>query len=273
MFTTGSKFFYGLSIVAFVAAAAYGWTTGGDGLGPLSVGYKGGVGDHLGYALLMGVFFASAFLGGVAFFTRDGEAETLARIAGTEQVPQVTPPTAPSYWGALTAFGLACLMLGVAISQVFLYLGIAVIGVVAVEWMALAWSDRATGDPETNRAVRDRLLGPIEIPMLAALGIATIMIGLSRILLANSKTGAVVAGAIVATLIFGGANVLAQTNAPRRYVSAAVAALGVLVIGGGIVGAIIGEHEIDHGGEEHHDEGDSTEEEGLPALGGFSIDG
>ena len=32
--------------------AAYGWTTGGNGLGPVSVGYKGGVGDHFGYTVL-----------------------------------------------------------------------------------------------------------------------------------------------------------------------------------------------------------------------------
>ena len=59
MITTGSKFFFGLAPSAFVAAVVYGsppattrsaWT-------PRSVrsplGYKGGVGDHLGYTLLM----------------------------------------------------------------------------------------------------------------------------------------------------------------------------------------------------------------------------
>ena len=45
MITTGSKWFFGLGFVSLVLAAAYGWTTGGNGLGPLSLGYKGGVGD------------------------------------------------------------------------------------------------------------------------------------------------------------------------------------------------------------------------------------
>ena len=53
MLTTGSKFFFAVGIVALVAAAALGWTTDGNGLGPLSAGYKGSVGDHLGYAILV----------------------------------------------------------------------------------------------------------------------------------------------------------------------------------------------------------------------------
>jgi hypothetical protein len=140
-----------------------------------------------------------------------------------------------------------------------------VIAVVAIEWVALAWSDRATGDADTNRAVRERMLGPIEVPMLGALSIAAMMIGVSRVFLAVSKTGAVVAGSIFTVLLFGTAVLLAQTDAPRRFISAAVAALAVLVLGGGVVGAIAGERELDHGEEEHSDEGDSGEstEEGL----------
>ena len=39
MFTTGSKWFFGLGAVSFVLAAAYGWSTGGDRLGPVTAGY------------------------------------------------------------------------------------------------------------------------------------------------------------------------------------------------------------------------------------------
>ena len=61
MFTTGSKWFFGLGLVSLVLAAAYGWTTGGSGLGPLTVGYKGGVGDHLGYGLLLAIAMVAVF--------------------------------------------------------------------------------------------------------------------------------------------------------------------------------------------------------------------
>jgi hypothetical protein len=53
MFTTGSKWFLGLGFFSLVLAAAYGWSTGGTGLGPVSAGYNGGVGDHLGYTMLL----------------------------------------------------------------------------------------------------------------------------------------------------------------------------------------------------------------------------
>ncbi len=268
MFTWGPKYLIGLSVMAWISALAYGLITGGDIVGVLSYGFKGGVGDHLGYTLLQALFAVTAVLSGVLFTNRDGESETLAKIAGTEVVPEVTAPTAPSYWGALAAAGVACLMLGVAISSVFLYLGIAVILVVAIEWLSLAWSDRATGDPETNSAIKDRLLGPIEIPMLGSLGIAAMMIGISRIFLAVSKIGAVVAGGIIATVIFGTAVALAQTDAPRKFISAAVAGLAVMVIGGGVVGAIAGErdvhgHDDDHSEEDDHSEDGESTEEGL----------
>jgi DeoR/GlpR family transcriptional regulator of sugar metabolism len=43
-----------------VLAAAYGWSTGGDRLGPLTAGYWGAVGDHLGYTLLVATGLAGA---------------------------------------------------------------------------------------------------------------------------------------------------------------------------------------------------------------------
>ena len=63
MITTGSKWFFGLGFVTFALAAAYGWTTGGNGLGPLTVGYKGGVGDHFGYGVLVTGAVVSLLLG------------------------------------------------------------------------------------------------------------------------------------------------------------------------------------------------------------------
>ena len=63
MITTGSKWFFGLGFVALVLAAAYGWTTGGNGLGPLTAGYKGAVGDHFGYGILLSSGLVSFFLG------------------------------------------------------------------------------------------------------------------------------------------------------------------------------------------------------------------
>ena len=74
MITTGSKWFFGLGFVSLVLAVAYGWTTGGNGVGPLTMGYKGGVGDHFGYGVLVTAGFVSLFLGALSLAVRDAEA-------------------------------------------------------------------------------------------------------------------------------------------------------------------------------------------------------
>ena len=43
MFTTGFKFFFGIGLALATGAVFYGYTTGGNHLGPLSMGWKGSV--------------------------------------------------------------------------------------------------------------------------------------------------------------------------------------------------------------------------------------
>ena len=82
MITRGSKFFYAAAVVGFVTAIVYGFLTGAaahsgvigvfqDGdvvnsiVGPLTFGWKGWVGDHVGYSVLMGfaaVMAASVYI-------------------------------------------------------------------------------------------------------------------------------------------------------------------------------------------------------------------
>ena len=68
MLTSGSKFFFGFGALLIVAAVLYGWTSGGVDwslfpgdlgemyfalMGAITAGYRGGVGDHLGYTILV----------------------------------------------------------------------------------------------------------------------------------------------------------------------------------------------------------------------------
>jgi len=59
MFRAGSKFLYALSAFGFVAAFFYALATGNHAVGmdslvgPLTLGYKGRVGDHVGYSILV----------------------------------------------------------------------------------------------------------------------------------------------------------------------------------------------------------------------------
>ena len=257
MFTWGSKYLFGVSVVAWVGAVVYGLVTGGDPVGVLSFGYKGGVGDHLGYAILQAVFMGTALLGGVAFITRDGDAEAMAARIGEDNVPQVTPPAGQSYWGPVTAFGVACLILGVSVSFAFLVLGLAVLFVVGVQWMTLAWSDRATGDPAVNEVMRQRILGPVEIPMMGSLAIAVVVIGVSRIFLTVSEIGAVVAGGVLSAAVFGAAVMLSKTDAPKKLISTVVVVGAVAVLAGGVIGAVRGPRDFHHGEETEEHEGES----------------
>ena len=53
MFTPGFKLFFGIAVALATAAVIHGYTTGGTHVGPISLGWKGGVGDHLGYGILL----------------------------------------------------------------------------------------------------------------------------------------------------------------------------------------------------------------------------
>src|SRR5690606_33732956 len=62
MITTGTKLYAGYLAAALLGAVVYGYTTGGNHVGPLTLGYKGSVGDHFGYGILLGLAVACALM-------------------------------------------------------------------------------------------------------------------------------------------------------------------------------------------------------------------
>ena len=263
MFTTGSKWFFGLGLVSLVLAACYGYATGGTELGPVVAGYWGGVGDHLGYTMLAGLGLLAIFLGIVAVATRDANPSALAQLAGTDTAPVAVAPAHQAYWPVLGALGVGLVVLGLVISNVLFIAAFILLLAVLVEWMVLAWSDRATGDPDTNRLVRDRILGPWEIPVLGVVLAGAAVFALSRLLLTSSEKGAPWVATGAATVIF----LLGVFFATRPRLSAnaiagilVVAAVGL--IAGGSIAAARGERTIEHHEEEHTE----TEESGNHAF-------
>ena len=262
MITTASKWFFGLGVVALVLAAVYGWTTGGDGLGPLTAGYKGGVGDHFGYTLLLSLAVVSTFLGGIAVATRDADPRALAQLAGTEEPPPAVPPAHLAYWPLAGAFGVALVALGLVISNVMFIAGFFVLLAVLVEWMVLAWSDKATGDPATNKVVRDRLMGPFEVPLAGVLIAGGTVVAFSRVFLTTSKLGAVWAATAIGVIVLLIGVLLAQRSKLSANMVAGVLVLAAAgVVTAGVVSAARGERTI----EPHHAE--ETDHEAEPAEG------
>ncbi len=265
MITTGSKWFLGLGLVTLVLAAAYGWSTGGNGLGPITAGYHGGVGDHFGYVLLVSIGSCGVFLGLVAVAIRDAAPSALAEVAGTEVAPREPAPAHPAYWPVLGAFGAGLVALGLVISSVLFVAGFLVLLAVVVEWMVLAWSDRATGDPETNRLIRNRIMGPFEVPLAGLLVVAGTVAAMSRLFLTSSELGAVgVATGLGVVILAIGTLFAARPKLSPNVIAGILVLCGLGVVTAGVVSAARGERIIEHHEEEHGEE-DGGLEPHVPA--------
>ena len=254
MITTASKFFYGLAGLLFVAALTYGYSTGGGGVGPLTGGYKGAVGDLVGYSILLGASAIAAFLGFAVTAFRDADPEAAAEVVGAEVPPAPSLP-APSYWPVVGAFGVALVVIGVVLDNVFFVAGLIALGAVAIEWTIQAWSERATGDPAVNREIRNRLMLPFEVPVAGALIVAVVILGYSRVFLAVSADNAVWVALVVAAGVFVAGTALASAPRIRTDIVAGLLVLFALVtVGLGITAAVSGEREFHHHEDESHEE-------------------
>jgi hypothetical protein len=257
VFTTGSKFFFGLSAAAFVGAVFYGLASNGGEigmdalLGAVSLGYKGGVGDAFGYSTLVALSGAALFLGCVTVSFRDADAEAQASLLGLEAAPAAPAPQGPNYWPIIGAFGAGTVAVGVVIGSQMVFLGIGMLAVATFEWAIRAWSDRATGDPAVNRALRNRLMYPVEIPVLAVVGIAVFVLSISRVLIALPTGGAyVVFGGVPALILLIGWLLTSRPTINRNLLASLLLVGGIAVLAGGVIGASVGPRDI----EKHHSE-------------------
>jgi NAD/NADP transhydrogenase alpha subunit len=83
--------------------------------------------------------------------------------------------------------------------------------------------------------------------------IAVVAIGISRVLLAVSKIGAVWVFGLASLLFFLVAVLLALKPSSARWVTTAVVVVGAIaIIAAGIAGAVVGERDIEHHGSEAH---------------------
>ena len=168
MFTTAFRFFAGLAIFSLIAAFVVGFTSQTQSimdrvLGPLTLGWKGGVGN---------------------------EAE--AQVVHTESVPLTRAPAGVNYLPALGALAFVLLVIGVATETGGLtFAAVAVLLVVAFTWTVRTWAERATGDDHTNAELYHRFIDPFRVPVISLLCIAIVTLGLSRVLLSVSKIGSV----------------------------------------------------------------------------------
>ncbi len=215
----------------FVAIATVGQNIGMDELvGPISVGYKGPVGDHFAYAVLLAYAAAAILIGSVLSLTRDGDPEEGAAVQGLAAPAAVLPPRGTNHWPIVGAFGAAMVVLGLTYSPALFILGLVTAGISAIQWTVYAWSDHATADPFANRKVRHELTYPLDFPLFAILSIALFVFAVSRVLLAfphgvdTAVFGAIPAVAFVVAII------LSFRPKLSRNLIAVLAVVGVAII-------------------------------------------
>lgn len=257
MFTTGFKFYFGLAAALVLSAVIYGYATGGEHVGPITWGWKGGVGEHIGYTMLMASGVVASAISFVIVAFRDADPSAQAHYLGVDEIVPTATVTG-SYWPVVGAFGAGVGLLGLALTPVLFVGGIVICSLAAIEWMMDAWADRATGDAEANAALRDRVMAPFEIPVAGTLAVGVIVLAGSRIFLNASKNGAVFWAGLIAILIFGiGVLYAAKPKMNRNIIAGLVLTCGLAVIAGGVVAGVDGEREFhphEPHGEDHGDD-------------------
>ena len=235
MVTTGAKLWFGVTAVALVAAVVYGVDSGGEWFG----------------SFVLGTFaVGAAIIGFATVSTRDGDVDPDDTTAAVE-----VRRALPAPWPALSAVAMGFVVVGVASSSALLWLGLGLAAATVAEWMVSSWAERATGDHAYNRDLRNRIMYPFEFPILAAAVVGFVVIGFSRVLLALPKTGSWVIAAVIAAAILGIATLITSRPKLSPSVLTGVLAIGAIaVLGGGIVGAVVGEREFHPHEEEHESE-------------------
>ena len=229
MFTQTSKLFLPVAGVALFLGAVY----------------KVMSGDVMAGVLYLMVA-AVAFLLGVMLSTVR-ENEYAPAVAGN--APPVVRPVAVrplpggGGWSIVAGVSVALVMIGLIQHPLFTWAGVLLAVAAGSGWVARAASE-TTGRPIS--------LLPIGLPVLGLATIASVMYFMSRVLLAVSETASWVIALLVGVVILGAASIAAVRPSISGRTLAAVLAIGsVVMVGGGVFAAAVGERHIEVHSEEH----------------------
>jgi hypothetical protein len=258
------RFYVGFALAALVGAvvAALGSNDADPVvdrvLGPLTAGWKGAIGDHLAYSVLVGVAVVAAFVGIAITAFREADASAVAQVVDLESAPLTRAPLGANYWPIVSVFAAATLLIGLSISSQNLAIAASIgLGASALMWTLRAWAERATGDERANVELYQQMVEPIRLPVLSIILIGILAIGLSRVLLAlpNTTSSSAVFGVVALVFLLGAIGVALRPRISRSIVVLLVFGLGLVIVVGGIVGAAMGsrefhKHEVEPAGAE-----------------------
>ncbi len=251
MITTGGKLWFAITAFALVAAEVYFLATGGEDGGALT---------------LLFVAAGAATIGGATVATRDGDAAVAGEGA---REPVAVRSALPAPWPVLVALGAGLTIIGFASGGLLLYAGFGVLGIALVEWMVQSWAERSTADPAYNRALRNRIMFPLEVPVLGIIGVVFVMLTFSRILLAapNQNTSTFIALGVAALITVVAFVVANRPRLSSNAVAWMLAVGAVVLLGAGVATGVSGEREIEHHEAEHAEDTDEHVEDGQGGTG------
>src|SRR5450432_3793644 len=96
------RFYVSFALAAMLGAYVVGVTSQHDTIidqviGPLDLGWKGGVGNHLAYTLLVGVVLVAGLIATLLTAFRDADATAQAQAASLEVVPLTRAPIGTNF--------------------------------------------------------------------------------------------------------------------------------------------------------------------------------
>lgn len=231
MITGEMKVWYVLGGVLVAMAVVYGWVSGGvewsrigsnpgQLVGALSVGYKGPVGEHTGYGVLLGSGVVGLLLGtAMGFARRDRDQSTVEREQEQEQaeaqasiagVPAGPPSLAARVpWPLLVSLGLALVSMGLALDRFVAILGLGLVVAAGVGWWDTSGS-RGGGAPRATAVdplvawIRSSARGPLAV---RAVALVFVLFGV-YVLFASFATRSGMA--LLGIVLLGGAVLLAS---------------------------------------------------------------
>ena len=128
-----TRIFLAAAGALWLAAIVYGYVTGGDRLGPITLGWWGGIGEATGFVVLLAAALGAAAL--AATFL-------VGRASLDAPDPSDGVASAPSLAPLLAAAGLASVTVGLALGWPFVALGL-----LAIAGSASRWSEPAPSEP------------------------------------------------------------------------------------------------------------------------------
>jgi len=232
MFSTGSKYFFGITFLGAIAFAVYMFLIGESAIGGTA---------------LFGLVGATGLLTALVLFTRDGS-------NGEEGVAASTVAPTSSMWPLIAAVGATLLLVGTITAPVVTLLGVVLLLAALVEWSVLSWSERASSDAVFNALLRKRLLNPIEFPVIAAVGLGVIIISFAHITLAVGKSVGAIAFIVLGSLVLAAGVLFSVRPSLKRGLVTGICVFGAVgIVAAGIAGAGVGLREdLVHAKEEGH---------------------